>query len=35
MTSQEADVLRYVELRGGTVSDRALRQQFGMGLGIA
>ena len=42
MTTQEADILRYMELRcrrldslSGTVSDRAIRQQFGMGLDVA
>lgn len=35
MTSQEAAVLRFAELRGGVVSDTALRQQFGAGLDVA
>ena len=35
MTTQEADVLRFIELRGGMVTDRALHQQFGMELDVA
>ena len=35
MTTQEAEILRYMELRGGTVTDRALHRQFGQQLDVA
>jgi len=35
MTPNEAEILRFIELRGGLISDRALHQQFGMGLDVA